>query len=167
MVCGFLGFMCVPAILAVVLGHMALSRIDKSGKTLTGSGQAIAGLIMGYMAVALIPMIGLMSAIAVPSFIRARSRAQASTVLNEARQLDAAKDAYALENSHTGTDKADFADLTPFLKAGSKLSTNGGSDSLGGAFRIGTIQERLRVSPQTQETLSAATGGATFWGPYS
>jgi type II secretory pathway pseudopilin PulG len=45
-----------------------------------------------------VAIIRLLAAIAVPSFLRARMRAQASTVLNEARQLDGAKDQYALEN---------------------------------------------------------------------
>ena len=114
-----------------------------------------------------VAIIGLLAAIAVPSFIRARQRAQASTVLNEARQLDAAKDQYALENNKTGTLTPVIADLTPYLKAGSKLATSSGSDSVGNAFTIGDLQSRLQVSSTTQNALSGATGGASFWGPYS
>ena len=112
-----------------------------------------------------VAIIGLLAAIAVPSFIRARQRAQATTVLNEARQLDAAKDQYALENNKTSITPV-FADLTPYLKAGSKLVGNGGLDSMGGSFTIGTVNENVRVAAGTQSTLSAATG-AGFWGPYS
>ncbi len=114
-----------------------------------------------------VAIIGLLAAIAVPSFIRARQRAQASTILNEARQLDAAKDQYALENNKTGTALASFDDLTPYLKAGSKLAGAGGSDALGNAFVIGDVSSRLTVSATTQSALSAATSGGTFWGPYS
>lgn len=170
MISGILGFiMCFPSIIAIVLGHMALNRIDKSKQALTGKGQAIAGLVMGYMLIAMIPVMGMMSAIAVPSFIRARMRAQATTVLNEARQMDAAKDQYALETNkeESSTVTPDFADLTPYLRAGSKLANSEGNDSLGNEFEIGTIQERLRVSAETQAALSAATGGSAFWGPYS
>jgi len=98
---------------------------------------------------------------------RANQRTQASTVLNEARQVDAAKDQYALENNKRGSMTPTFSDLTPYLKAGSKIATNGGKDSLGNPFDIGRIDDRLRVSPATKETLKDTTGGDTFWGPYS
>ena len=114
-----------------------------------------------------VAIIGLLAAIAVPSFIRARQRAQASTILNEARQLDAAKDQYALENNKTGSVTPGFADLTPYLKTGSKLANSNGSDTLGNPFVIGDIQSRLTVSASTQSSLSGATAGGTFWGPYS
>jgi len=118
------------------------------------------------LAGAVVP-IGLMSAIAVPSFVRARTRAQASTILNEARQLDAAKDQYALEHNKTGPVIPAWNDLTPYLRSGSKLATGNGKDSLGNPFVIGDIQSPLKVSPQTKEKLKDATGGDTFWGPYS
>jgi len=114
-----------------------------------------------------VAIIGLLAAIAVPSFIRARQRAQATTVLNEARQMDAAKDQYALENNKTGAVSPGFSDLTPYLKAGSKLATNAGNDSLGGTFTIGSVNSNVRVDAATQSTVSAATGGSGFWGPYS
>ncbi len=112
-----------------------------------------------------VAIIGLLAAIAVPSFIRARQRAQATTVLNEARQLDAAKDQYALENNKTSVTPV-FADLTPYLKAGSKLATNAGNDSMGGTFTIGSVNSNVRVDAATQSVLSNATG-VGFWGPYS
>ena len=114
-----------------------------------------------------VAIIGLLAAIAVPSFMRARMRAQATTVLNEARQLDAAKDQYALENNKIGTVAPGFADLTPYLKAGSKLATNSGNDTMGNAFAIGAVSARLTVSSTTKNNTSDATGGDAFWGPYS
>ncbi|MBI4028264.1 MAG: prepilin-type N-terminal cleavage/methylation domain-containing protein [Verrucomicrobia bacterium] len=114
-----------------------------------------------------VAIIGLLAAIAVPSFLRARMRAQASTVLNECRQMDAAKDQYALETNKSGSNAPAFADLTPWLKAGSKLATNAGNDTLGNAFTLGSISARLTVSTATKATLSEATGGDAFWGPYS
>ena len=43
----------VGGIVAVVLGHMAINRINASGGMLGGRGAAIAGLILGYIEVAL------------------------------------------------------------------------------------------------------------------
>jgi len=67
----------------------------------------------------------------------------------------------------TGTVAPAFADLTPYLNPGSKLAINGGRDSLGNPIEIGDMSERVRVSPETQQQLEPATGGETFWGPYS
>jgi prepilin-type N-terminal cleavage/methylation domain-containing protein len=113
-----------------------------------------------------VAIIGLLAAIAVPSFIRARLRSQATTVLNECRLLDAAKDQYALENNKAGSITPGFADLTPYLKVGSNLAVTS-KDTLGGSFAIGDITTKLRVSSTTKTTVSEATGGDTFWGGYS
>ena len=118
-----------------------------------------------------VAIIGLLAAIAVPSFIRARERSQATTILNECRMMDAALDQWALENNKKAGDVFAFADLSPYLKAGSKLATNAGLDSLGGDLLsvlalTGTGGE-VRANTTTKDALSNATGGDTFWGPYS
>ena len=46
------GWMCcgpIVAILAIILGHVAFSRISRQPKALTGKGMAIAGFVMGYV----------------------------------------------------------------------------------------------------------------------
>ena len=114
-----------------------------------------------------VTIIGMLAAIVVPGFIRARMRSQATTVLNEARQMDAAKDEWAVDNNKIGTDTPAFGELTPYLKAGSKLATNSGNDVLGNAFSMNDVSTRLQVSSTTKDALSDATGGDSFWGPYS
>lgn len=114
-----------------------------------------------------VAIIGLLAAIAVPSFMRARQRSIASTILNELRQADAAKDQYALENTKTGAVVPAWADLTPYLKQGSKLANSGGNDTLGNAIGINAVSARLTVAQTTKDSLSDATGGDTFWGPFS
>src|SRR5262245_47616400 len=51
-----------------------------------------------------VAIIGLLASIAVPNFVRARSRAQTDACLNNLRQIDAAKQQWALENGKTPTD---------------------------------------------------------------
>lgn len=115
-----------------------------------------------------VAIVGLLVAVAVPSFMRARSRSVASMVLSDARMLDGALDQYALENSKSQTSPVVFNDLTPYLKAGNKLAMNAGKDSLGNDFGIGPrILDGIRVSTTTKNDLSSAVGGDAFWGPYS
>ena len=62
MICGILGllFACVGGgvigLVAVILGHLAISKIKKSGGTVGGNGMAITGLITGYISVLLMAM---------------------------------------------------------------------------------------------------------------
>ncbi len=43
----------IPAIIAVITGHMAKKEIRAGGGTVTGNGMATAGLILGYLNIAL------------------------------------------------------------------------------------------------------------------
>ena len=59
-----------------------------------------------------------------------------------------------------------WPDLTPYLKASSRLMENRGNDLLGNAVTIGTIQTQLQVSATTKTAVSTIADDA-FWGPYS
>ncbi|MBU0713913.1 MAG: prepilin-type N-terminal cleavage/methylation domain-containing protein [Verrucomicrobia bacterium] len=48
-----------------------------------------------------VAIIGLLAAIAIPSFMRARLTSQQNACINNLRQIEAAKDQYALENGLT------------------------------------------------------------------
>lgn len=63
-----LGF--VTGIPAIICGHIAQSRIRKSGGRLRGSGPAIAGLVLGYLSVAALPFFVIIAAIAIPNIAR-------------------------------------------------------------------------------------------------
>lgn len=119
-------------------------------------------------------IIGMLAAIAVPSYVRARMRSQAVTVMEEARMLGDALDQYALENSKQSSSAFAFSDLTAYLKGGSKLAAQGGSDAIGNVLTGAgaTVAAGIHVAAATQSSLSDATGAnATarneFWGPYS
>jgi hypothetical protein len=68
---------------AVICGHIAMSRISKSGGSLAGNGLALAGLITGYVAIVMIAVIGLLAAIAIPNFVKARRAAQEQVIRAE------------------------------------------------------------------------------------
>jgi len=116
------------AIPAVICGHIGYSRVKKSAGALAGDGLALSGLIIGYLSIALLAAIipiSLMSAIAVPSFMNARTKSMTSSCQNNLRLIDASIQQYALDNSNAmassmtplvGT-KA-YIQETPFCKAG-------------------------------------------------
>jgi hypothetical protein len=45
------GIGAIPAIVAVILGHIGMGQIKSSGGTQGGNGMALAGLITGYIAI--------------------------------------------------------------------------------------------------------------------
>ena len=68
-----------------------------------------------------VAIIALLAAIAVPNFLRARKRSQATRILNDLRLIDAAQDQYAIENNKSSTSGVGFTDVQPYLKQGSAL----------------------------------------------
>ncbi len=103
------------AIPAVIFGHLALSRINRAGGMLGGRGLAIAGLVTGYISIALIPVL---AGIAVPNFIKARDTAQKNACINNLRMIDRAKQQWALENHKSGDDVPTAEDLNRYIEGG-------------------------------------------------
>jgi prepilin-type N-terminal cleavage/methylation domain-containing protein len=65
-----------------------------------------------------VAIIGLLAAIAIPNFIRARTKSQQNACINNLRQLDGAKQQWALEEKKTSSDSPTSANLTPYLGRG-------------------------------------------------
>ncbi|HTL59534.1 MAG TPA: DUF4190 domain-containing protein [Candidatus Limnocylindrales bacterium] len=119
LVLGILGVFCfsiIAGIPAVIFGHTALSRIKRSGGMLEGNGLAIGGLVTGYLSIAMIPLIAMMAAIAIPNFVKARNVAMTNMCVNNLRQIDAAKQMWAVEKNKDGSQTPTGQDLTPYLK---------------------------------------------------
>src|ERR1700690_2118277 len=81
-----------------------------------------------------VAIIALLAAIAVPNFLRARKRSQATRILEDLRMIDAAIDQYAIEtNKGTGT-AVNWTDVQAYLKKGSALYNSNHADLLGNDF---------------------------------
>lgn len=63
-----------------------------------------------------VAIIGLLAAIAIPNFVKARTTSQTNACINNLRQLDAAVNEWALENKHLTGDTVALTDLTPYIK---------------------------------------------------
>ena len=111
-----------------------------------------------------VAIIALLAAIAVPGFLRARKRSQASRILNDLRMIDSAVDQYAIETNRKTGDTVGTADWTNYLKKGSQLY-NGGKSLLSSSYGNQTVDTIPQVVPSDYTVLSdvANTG---FWSPY-
>ncbi len=112
-----------------------------------------------------VAIIALLAAIAVPGFLRARKRSQASRILNDLRLIDSAVDQYAIEtNKQTGA-VVNTVDWTNYLKKGTVLWTTG-KDLFGDAYGAQTVDSLPKVPASASTALSDVTD-ATFWSPYN
>lgn len=81
-----------------------------------------------------VAIIGLLAAIAIPNFVKARTTAQKNACIANLKQIDGAIQQWALENKKATADTVGSADYTPYLK-GSQLPACPG----GGAYTSTTV----------------------------
>ncbi len=111
-----------------------------------------------------VAIIALLAAIAVPGFLRARKRSQATRILNDLRMIDSAVDQYAIETSRTTGFTVGVADWTNYVKKGSVLY-NTGQSLLGSSYGSQTVDTLPQVPPSDYAALSDVAGPG-FWSPY-
>lgn len=111
-----------------------------------------------------VAIIALLASIAVPGFLRARKRAQATRILNDLRILDGSIDLYAIENNKASGANPTLADLKAYLKKGTALY-NTGYDILGAAYGPFTVDSLPKVPASSKAALSDVAD-TNFWSPY-
>src|SRR3982751_5228295 len=92
-----------------------------------------------------VAIIALLAAIAVPGFLRARKRSQASKILNDLRMIDSAVDQYAIETGKKSGDPIDITDWTNYVKKDSNLYSTG-NDLFGQTYGSQTV-DSLPAAP--------------------
>ena len=111
-----------------------------------------------------VAIIALLAAIAVPGFLRARKRSQASRILNDLRMIDSAVDQYAIETNRRTGNAVAVTDWTNYLKKGTQLY-NSGNSLLGSAYGAQTVDTIPRV-PSTDYAVLSDVAGPGFWSPF-
>jgi len=102
LVFGIFFFILPAAITAIVLGHLSYAEINRSMGRIRGRGMAIAGLILGYLGVAFIPMILIIAAIAIPNLLRAKMAANEASAVGTLRTYNTAMVVYATKCPQIG-----------------------------------------------------------------
>jgi prepilin-type N-terminal cleavage/methylation domain-containing protein len=90
-------------------GQQAVMKLDKSRK----SGFTLVEIMI------VVAIIGLLAAIAIPNFARARTTSQQNACINNLRQIDGAKQTWALEHTQILTATPADSDIQPYLGRGS------------------------------------------------
>ena len=73
-----------------------------------------------------VAIIGLLAAIAIPNFVRARTQSQMNACINNLRQIDGAIQQWALEQKKDPAATVAFTDIAPYLK-NSVICPSGGT----------------------------------------
>lgn len=106
LVTGILGLLiCGLGLVSVIFGHVALSKIKRSGGALKGGGLAIAGLVLGYLSLILTIV---MLPIAVKAYKKGSDRA--GCILNQRNVQQAVRSHQGMKNLQPG-DPIDWKEL--------------------------------------------------------
>lgn len=118
------------------MGHI-LEKHGKSGFTLIEIM-----LVVG--------IIGLLSAICIPEFMKARRRSQATLTLQELKKVQDGIDTWALENNKQNSDAVQWDDVRPYVKDNIPLFNRGGRDFLGHDFLFTSVASGVKVDEVTR-----------------
>ncbi len=98
-----------------------------------------------------VAIIGLLAAIAIPNFVKARTTSQKNACINNLRQIDGAKQQWALENKQPSTATVTSALLMPYMGRGNAgaypTCPAGGSYTVQGLSTAPTCSIGLHVLP--------------------
>ncbi len=110
LVLGILGFFTLGAtsLVGLILGIVAILKINKSQGRMSGSGLAIAGTCVSGVTILMLPI---MAAMLLPALARAKSRAQTVNCMNNVKQLNLALMMYATDNKGTFPPADTWCDL--------------------------------------------------------
>jgi type IV pilus assembly protein PilA len=158
LICGLFLFAFPLSILAIIFGHLSLSEIRKSAGRLKGEGMAIAGLVLGYLGVAGIPIILIIAAIAIPNLMRARMAANESSAIATVRTLVIAEVAYSSSHPDAGytctlSDLAGAGLIDTRLASGQKMGyVFELSSCSASAESVANVKYRVVAYPMTRNT---------------
>ena len=106
-----------------------------------------------------VAIIGLLAALAIPGFVKARKQSQGRRILNDARQMDAAVDQWALETGQTDGNAINTTSAATYLKTAWKSN-----DLLGNAYAVTVVGgTQMAVNANTKSSLA---GVGIDWGAY-
>lgn len=106
-----------------------------------------------------VAIIGLLAALSIPAFVKARKQSQGRRILNDCRQMDSAINQWALETGQTDGNTIDTVASQTYLKTAWNTV-----DLLGNTYNL-TVVGSTQIAVNTS-TKSSLDGVGIDWGAY-
>jgi prepilin-type N-terminal cleavage/methylation domain-containing protein len=103
-----------------------------------------------------VAIIGLLAAVAIPNFVKARQTAQRNACIKNLQQLDGSKETWALEKKKAPGDPIVEDEINAYIKGGAPKCPAGGAYKYGAIGTDPTCTIATHVLPTTAATPSAA-----------
>jgi prepilin-type N-terminal cleavage/methylation domain-containing protein len=98
-----------------------------------------------------VALIGLLATIATPTWVRARTNSQMNTCVNNLRQIDSAKQQWALETKQSTNSTPSYTDISGYLKHAVSCPSAGTDTTFGGSYEPNDVATAptCKISPAT------------------
>lgn len=104
-----------------------------------------------------VALVGLLATIATPTWVRARTTAQTNNCINNLRQIDAAKQEWALETKQAPSANPGFSDISPFLKSVVICPSGGSTGTFATTYSINDLNTKPTCRVETTHFLPLDT----------
>src|SRR5512139_1411123 len=89
-----------------------------------------------------VAIIGLLAAIAIPNFVRARQQSQTNACINNLRQIDGAVQQWALEQKQAVDAAVTYPDIQGYLKNAVTCPSAGAAATFATSYTLTTVSEK-------------------------
>ncbi len=89
-----------------------------------------------------VAIIGLLAAIAIPNFARARATSQTNTCISNLRHIFGATQEWALEYRKAPTDTVSFTDIQPYIRNSIVCPVGGSTATFTSSYSLSTVTNR-------------------------